>query len=362
MQGRKYGPWQATGSPGPGGIPNAYWEARPMLSLPAGTYTVIDSDPTTWTPDTQSGGRGFSRHEVQAIVAQPGGGAQYPGQAGDAGGWAQPGTAGATGGYGLPGGYGQGQAAGIGYPTGAGAMPGYGTGGWPQSGAQQGAAPTYPGYTTGTGGWAQPGTQGAMAGIPGGYGQTGNKQLGGTWATPGQAQGQVPGQARALLDIGNGQPVAGKPEKPSKLDLGGPHVVTLIRTFHWNNGQGAYPGSIGLRCRDGSNHGPWQATGEPSPDGVQNAYWTVRPNAQLPSCICTVVVSDVQSWSHNEGSKNRGFVRIEGYPIGAAAGQAGMPGDGTAGTALETLERAHDAVRKMDETKKALESLKNLFK
>ncbi len=47
MQGRKYGPWQATGSPGPGGIPNAYWEAWPMLSLSAGTYTVLDSDQTT---------------------------------------------------------------------------------------------------------------------------------------------------------------------------------------------------------------------------------------------------------------------------------------------------------------------------
>jgi hypothetical protein len=174
-QGRQYGPWQAAGSPGPGGIPNVYWEARPMMSLPAGTYTVIDSDPTSWTPDTQSGGRGFSRHEVQAIAVPPVGGVQYPGQAGGAGGWAQPGTAG---GYGSPAGYGQGQAAGMGYPTGAGAMPGYGTGGWPQAGTQA-TAPTYPGYTTGTGGWAQPGAQVGMVGIPGVFGQTGNKQLGG---------------------------------------------------------------------------------------------------------------------------------------------------------------------------------------
>jgi len=57
--GKVYGPWNASGAPGQGGVPNAYWEVRPNFALPPGTYTVIDSDPTTWAQNAASGGRGF---------------------------------------------------------------------------------------------------------------------------------------------------------------------------------------------------------------------------------------------------------------------------------------------------------------
>lgn len=63
-QGRQYGPWQTEGSPGQGGVPNAYWTARPMIRLPAGVYTVIDSDPASWAQNAQSDGRGFTRVET----------------------------------------------------------------------------------------------------------------------------------------------------------------------------------------------------------------------------------------------------------------------------------------------------------
>jgi len=281
-QGRRYGPWPATGVPGPGGIANVYWSARPMIALPAGTYAVVDSDPASWTPNPQNGGRGYSHHEVETL----------------------PTTGGAT-------------------------------------------SPTYPGYGSGT--WVQPGQAGVALGSP--------------VLVPGAPQGGMPVQGvskpRTLLDINNNLPVEGRPKKGSKLDLDTPHVITLIRTYHWNDGLGAPAGSIGLSCRDGSNHGPWQAIGEASPNGVPNAYWTVRPNAQLPACICAVVVSDPQSWSHNDASRNRGFVLIEGYELNAAGGLATKS---TADTTLEGLERASEAVRKMDETRKALESLKNIFK
>lgn len=283
-QGRRYGPWPATGSPGPGGIANIYWNAQPMLTLPAGSYTVVDSDPATWTPDMQNGGRGFSRHEVLPV------------------------------------------------------MPGY----------AQAAVP----------GQASPGSMGSPAVMPGQVGSG----YSGAWPAPNPAGLAVAGQARALLDIANGNPVAGSPVKPSKLDLNTPHVVTLIRTTHWNAGRGAAPGSIGLRCRDGSQHGPWQARGESGPDGVANAYWIVQPNVQLPACVCSVQVSDPASWSHNEASKKRGFVHIEGYPVGYASKPPSAPGDSMTGTTLETLDRAHEAVRKMDETKRALESLRSIFK
>jgi tetratricopeptide (TPR) repeat protein len=63
-QGKVHGPWRAEGSPGQGGVPNAYWTARPMALLPAGTYTVVDSAPATWAHNGQSGGKGFTRVET----------------------------------------------------------------------------------------------------------------------------------------------------------------------------------------------------------------------------------------------------------------------------------------------------------
>lgn len=59
-KGRQFGPWQATGTTGQGGVQNAYWVIRPNITLPAGTYTVIDSDPATWSTNSQSANKGFT--------------------------------------------------------------------------------------------------------------------------------------------------------------------------------------------------------------------------------------------------------------------------------------------------------------
>jgi hypothetical protein len=61
--GRLYGPWQSVGSPGQGGVPNAYWTVRPDITLPAGTYSVIDSHPASWSRNSGSQQRGFTRVE-----------------------------------------------------------------------------------------------------------------------------------------------------------------------------------------------------------------------------------------------------------------------------------------------------------
>jgi hypothetical protein len=44
---------------GQGGVPNAYWYADVDFELPAGTYTLVDSDPATWAQNAQSKGIGF---------------------------------------------------------------------------------------------------------------------------------------------------------------------------------------------------------------------------------------------------------------------------------------------------------------
>ncbi|MFZ1262737.1 MAG: hypothetical protein WAT34_04440 [Chitinophagaceae bacterium] len=59
-KGQQFGPWYATGTNGQGGVQNAYWVVRPNMTLPAGTYTVIDSDPATWSTNGQSANKGFT--------------------------------------------------------------------------------------------------------------------------------------------------------------------------------------------------------------------------------------------------------------------------------------------------------------
>jgi tetratricopeptide (TPR) repeat protein len=61
--GRSYGSWRTSGSPGQGGVPNAYWNAAPNVTLPAGTYTVVDSNPATWAQNSESGGAGHTKIE-----------------------------------------------------------------------------------------------------------------------------------------------------------------------------------------------------------------------------------------------------------------------------------------------------------
>ncbi|MFA5083610.1 MAG: hypothetical protein WC474_13745, partial [Hydrogenophilaceae bacterium] len=79
--GRSYGPWQTAGTPGQGGVPNAYWTARPNVILPAGTYTVIDSNPASWSHNSQSGNRGFTRVETAPVGSATPGGRDYTGMA-----------------------------------------------------------------------------------------------------------------------------------------------------------------------------------------------------------------------------------------------------------------------------------------
>ncbi|MBU1110410.1 hypothetical protein KKB83_02245 [Patescibacteria group bacterium] len=61
QDGKTYGPWETTGAIGQGGVPNAYWTCYPNLELPAGIYTITDSDPDTWSQNSGSGGQGMTR-------------------------------------------------------------------------------------------------------------------------------------------------------------------------------------------------------------------------------------------------------------------------------------------------------------
>lgn len=58
--GTVYGPWQCKGSDGQGGVKDAFWIAEPNADVPAGTYTIVDSDPSTWSTNSKAGGVGFA--------------------------------------------------------------------------------------------------------------------------------------------------------------------------------------------------------------------------------------------------------------------------------------------------------------
>jgi uncharacterized protein (TIGR02145 family) len=58
--GLTYGPWPVTGTPGQGGVPNAVWTCNPNVKVPAGTYTIVDSEPVTWSQNPRSSGRGMA--------------------------------------------------------------------------------------------------------------------------------------------------------------------------------------------------------------------------------------------------------------------------------------------------------------
>ena len=62
-----YGPWRVRGSVA-SGVPEGLWECEPGVVLKPGTYTVVDSEPATWSQNGQSGGRGFV--EVRGVWSE----------------------------------------------------------------------------------------------------------------------------------------------------------------------------------------------------------------------------------------------------------------------------------------------------
>ena len=224
-----------------------------MVLLPAGTYTVIDSHPASWSHNSQSGYRGFTRVETLAPGGTIDGGRDY-------------------------------------------------------------TSTPIQGDPTGT-------------------------------------FGKTPAISKVLFEIGNVGAVENNPGKGSKFEFDTDSVIALIQTYHWNHGRGAAPGSIGLRCRDKQNYGPWPASGSPGQGGVPNAYWTVRPNVRIPATTCSVFDSDEATWAHNQASGKRGFVRIEGYVTGTAASATSPTDTAPAGT----LDKVDNALR-------AIDALKGLFK
>ncbi len=75
-----FGPFAARGESGQGGARNVVWVATVNVNVPAGSYIVIDSDPNTWSRNSQSQGRGFTivRGTMASAPAPPPSGGVTP--------------------------------------------------------------------------------------------------------------------------------------------------------------------------------------------------------------------------------------------------------------------------------------------
>jgi hypothetical protein len=129
----------------------------------------------------------------------------------------------------------------------------------------------------------------------------------------------TPGTAAAtpteLLDIDTLAAVQNGGEAPS-FDVPAPHTITEIMTYHWNDGTGAPPGEISLEAGDGTVYGPWQAVGKDGQGGVENAYWWVYPEEEIPAGTYTLIDSDPSTWSQNDETGGVGVALVMGIPLG----------------------------------------------
>lgn len=94
---------------------------------------------------------------------------------------------------------------------------------------------------------------------------------------------------------------------PTTFTVSESWLVTEIKTYHWNNGNGITPGTIGLMVADGTILGTWQADGLPGQGDVPDAYWVVNPNIVIPAGTYTVIDSDPDTWAQNAETNGIGM-------------------------------------------------------
>ena len=131
----------------------------------------------------------------------------------------------------------------------------------------------------------------------------------------GSATSPVLQKSRVIFEINNNAGVMNNPSRASSFTIQSSYHVTLIQNYHWNNGKGTVPGNIALRDQTGRTFGPWRTSGLGGQGIASNTSWVCHPNATIPAGNYTVVDSDPATWAHNSASGNRGFTKIEGYPV-----------------------------------------------
>ena len=132
-------------------------------------------------------------------------------------------------------------------------------------------------------------------------------------ALPSLARADDVGYYPVLMSNFNGNAVQNDPNKDTVFVLGANAIVLrALTTYHWNNGNGADPGTIGLYdITDKKMVGTWNAQGRQG-----NTFWDVFPHIMLQKGHrYQVVDSSAWTWSWNSASDERGFVEIRGCDV-----------------------------------------------
>ena len=135
---------------------------------------------------------------------------------------------------------------------------------------------------------------------------------------------EAPEEERLLYTNFNDEPVLSKPTHYAPLSGNKDTVlVTKIRTYHWNDGNGAAPGTVGIYdTESGERICGGQAVGRSS-RGTANVYWETLTECLLyPGRTYRVKVSAPDTWSYNGASSGAGMFELYGYdplPEGYAA-------------------------------------------
>jgi hypothetical protein len=148
-------------------------------------------------------------------------------------------------------------------------------------------------------------------------------------AVPGATSYRCTGAQLKLFDNSNGQGIMNGASAPTFSTKGHAYCLSQIATYHWNNGTGATPGTIGLTVVSGLGGagnvlGPLAATGSSGQGGAQNVNWTA--SAATPIVLdgsYSCLDSDPSTWSQNQASGGHGFCTV--YVQNAVATKTAKP-------------------------------------
>ena len=162
-----------------------------------------------------------------------------------------------------------------------------------------------------------------------------NKELGGRILVHFSAYGSDP-QKKVALEILNKRKVnffnnwnidavevTPERRRPALFHITQPYIITDIRNYHYNKGQGSegtrlakvgpageLPATIGLRHKDGTEFGPWVVS-----LSENKRDWSCTPNIVLPPGEYEIIDFDSDTWSLNQQSRYVGMSIVWGFAL-----------------------------------------------
>jgi hypothetical protein len=126
-------------------------------------------------------------------------------------------------------------------------------------------------------------------------------------------------QSGYLFNNFNGAAITNGPQHATTFTLSQSAQISWFATYHWNNGQGAVPGTITITPVDsngrpsGTPYGPYGMGTQSGQTGIPDTAWVGNINGLvLQAGRYEVQDSDPNTWSANAQSGFEGFFRLAG--------------------------------------------------